>query len=462
MRVLIDSYAWLQKSDLSSAQLEGLRTALTVRPRKVGDHPGEPPGPISLFSENAAVFGMPRQFFLGRRKPAHQVEFRTTEGDKSSWPGDLSFVGTLREEQTRGLHTVYGLFKAGSLGGIVQAVPGFGKTVLSCALIAKLQVPTLVVVHKEFLMDQWRERLLQYLPRAKIGTVQAQSLEYEGCHVVMGMMQTLAIKDYGAKFNNYFGLIVLDEVHRVGAETWAPVPVKFAAKWKLGLSATPRRKDGADAVFRYHIGDVIFTSKEVRMSPKVRKVWITPDVFKVIHTANFNPSLIKKGLLLRFMCASVGRNRVIVSQIVQAVKAGRKCLVLSDRLQHLRDMEMMLYAVWEDPSTKPSVGFYIGGETEESLEVAAKAQVIFATTQLVSEGLDIPPLDTIFLTCPASDVEQSIGRILRPFEGKKEPIVVDFRENHIGLCKRYADYRDKFYEKQGWVLPGPGPAVSAP
>jgi len=448
VRITIDSYAWASKTDLSSAQLDALRKALTVTPRKVGDHPGEAPGPIRLFSENAARFGMPRQFFLGRRKPAHEVEYRTTEGNKTFWPGDLKFVGKLREEQIKGLQTITGLFWAGSLGGIARAVPGFGKTVLACAIMAKLQVPTLVVVHKEFLMGQWQERILEYLPNAQIGMVQESTCDFKGRHVVLGMVHSLCNKDYGEEFRNYFGLCITDEVHRIGAETWSAVPPLFPARWRLGLSATPRRKDGADAVFHHHIGEVIFAAKEVRMRPKIRKVWITPDLFKIVHTPNFNPNLIKKGLLLRFMCVSAGRNRIITEQLIQAVKAGRRCLVLSERLQHLNDLETLLYKTWTDADgTKPSVGFYIGGQEKAALNEAAKCQVIFATSQLVQEGLDIPPLDTLFMTTPLSDIEQAVGRILRPFEGKKDPVVVDFRDDHIGICKRYGEFRDKQYDR---------------
>jgi superfamily II DNA or RNA helicase len=245
--------------------------------------------------------------------------------------------------------------------------------------------------------------------------------------------------------------ILVHNCHRIGSATWSRVPPLFPARWWLGLSATPRRKDGADAVFHHHIGEVIFASTEVRMKPKVRKVWITPDLFKIVHAPNFNSSLIKKGLLLRFMCVSAGRNRAITEQVLLAVRAGRKCLVVSERLQHLQDLETALYKQWGDAGAKPSVGFYIGGQTQEALDVASKAQVIFATSQLVQEGLDIPPLDTLFLTCPMGDVEQIAGRILRPFEGKKDPVVVDFRDDHINLCKKSGEYRDKFYKKQGWV-----------
>jgi hypothetical protein len=112
-------------------------------------------------------------------------------------------------------------------------------------------------------------------------------------------------------------------------------------------------------------------------------------------------------------------------------------------------METLLYELWADTDgAKPSVGFYIGGQTQDALDYAATCQVVFATSQLVQEGLDIPALDSLFLTTPLSDVEQAVGRILRPFESKKDPIVVDFRDDHIGICKRYGEFRDKVYERR--------------
>lgn len=455
MKVIVSNYAWIQKSDLTSDQLAALRQALTVTPKKVGDHPGEPPGPIHLFSENAAAFGVPRQYFLGRRTQNHEVEYQTTDGDKSSWPGDMKFTGDLRPSQQQALDHVMSLFRAKCLGGIIQAVPGFGKTVLTCAILAELQLPTLVVVHKEFLMDQWKERIAHFMPGTLVGTVQGPECDYRGKHIVLGMVHSLCSKDYGIDFRNYFGVVATDETHRIGSATWSRVPPLFSARLRLGLSATPKRKDGAEAVFHHHIGEVIFVSKEVRMKPRIRRVWIPPDVFKLFHTANFNPSLIKKTLLLKFMCASPGRNRVIAEQLILALKSGRKCLVVSERLQHLRDLETALYKYWiEADGTRPSVGYYIGGQEKEALEEAAKARVIFATSQLVQEGLDIPALDTLFLTTPLSDVEQVAGRILRPSDGKKDPVVVDFREDHISVSAKFGKYRDAFYKKVGWDTPG--------
>lgn len=238
---------------------------------------------------------------------------------------------------------------------------------------------------------------------------------------------------------------VVHNCHRIGAYTWAPVPQKFKARWRIGFSATPRRKDGADNVLHYHIGPVLFSAKEKRMSPKIKRVWTD---FKLVKTHSFNPNLAKKGLVLRFLTASTVRNRLIVEQIIRAVNAGRKLLVLSERVKHLQVMDAMFHDMWpRQYGGVPSTDYYVGGRKKGELEIAREARVIFATSQYAQEGLDIPALDTLFLTTPLSDVEQAVGRILRPFEGKKEPIVVDIRDDNVAVCERGGKSRDRYYSR---------------
>lgn len=445
MKVRIDGWAWLRKADFGDNQLRLLRAKLTVMPRKVGDHPGDPPSPIRLYREETEYIGVARQYYLANRKPQHEVEFDVTEGRKDLWGGPLKFSGSLREEQARALRSVSDQFRAGVYGGILRASPGWGKTVWSAALTAEMQVPTLVVVHKEFLMNQWRERIEQFLPGAQVGYVQEDTCDFKGKHIALAMVHSLVGRDYGSAFYQWPGLVITDETHRIGAATWSQVPPKFKAKWRLGITATPRRKDGSDNVFYYHIGDILFSASEQRMKPKVRRVWTE---FNLIKTPTLNPSLIPKSLLLKFMCANKARNKLIGKQLVLALSAGRKVLVLSERLAHLTAMENELKEQWkEETEPMPSIGYYVGGMTEDALDVAAKKQVIFATRQFAEEGLDIPALDTLFLTTPMSDVEQAVGRILRPYEGKKEPVVVDFRDDRLTYCVKQGESRDRYYQK---------------
>ena len=318
-------------------------------------------------------------------------------------------------------------------------------TVVACALIAQLQVPTLVVVHKEFLVNQWKERIEQFLPGSKVGIIQQDTCDFAGKHIAIAMVHSLVSREYPLLLYRWPGLVITDEVHRIAAETWSHVPPKFPARWRVGISATPRRKDGADNVFLWHIGPVGFKAHEQRLKPKVRRVWTK---FRMVETARFNPNLASKPVQLQFLCANDVRNHLVVDQLIQAAQAGRKIIVLSERLKHLSLLEGLYRRKWPDNAGPcPSTGFYIGGLSQDALDEAAKASVIFATSQLVSEGLDIPALDTIALTTPLSDVEQAVGRILRPCEGKKDPVVVDFRDDDVGIFAKYGRMRDKLYAR---------------
>jgi Type III restriction enzyme, res subunit len=443
MKVVVDGWAWLPKAELTETQQAVLRDRLTVIPVRTSTEQQEDPEPLPLYVETATHMKVAREFFFQHRKAHHEVVDRTTEGDKSQW-SPLSFAGQLRAEQEQAAQTIVSGFHAGSTGAIVQAKPGWGKTITALAITSRLQVPTLVVVHKEFLMDQWAERIAAFLPSASVGRVQQDVCDFEGRHIVLGMVHSLGGKDYGSEFWDWPGLVIVDEVHRIGARTWNPVPARFSARYRLGFSATPRRKDKAENAFLYHIGPVRFVGKELRLGVDVKRVRTK---FQLVQTPRFNPNLSNRNLLLKFLCASRHRNSQIADQIIRAVEAGRKCLVLSERIGHLNMLESSLLDLWPASSGKPpTIGYYVGGRKRHEYEEASEAQVIFATSQYASEGLDIPTLDTLFLVSPMSDVEQAVGRIQRPSPGKKNPIVVDFRDDAIPMFRAQGNKRDIFYE----------------
>lgn len=317
-------------------------------------------------------------------------------------------------------------------------------TVYACATIAEANTPTLVVVHKEFLKNQWRERLEEYLPGVKIGTVQGDTCDYEGKHVVLGMVQSLSSRRYDRAFYQHFGLLAADEVHRIGAYEWAPVPGMFTARNRLGITATPRRKDGAENVFRYHIGQEIFSAKQESLAFKVRFLY---SEFYLVKTTSYNGTA-GRSVGINYLTQNETRNRLIAHDMAKAVAAGRKLLVVSERLEHLKLMDAALRETLTTAAAViPSIGYFVGGKTEDQLAKASSCQVIFATTQLVLEGLDIPALDTLFLTTPLTDVEQAIGRIRRPFDGKKPPVVVDVRDDKVPMCRSSAMDRLAYYKR---------------
>lgn len=444
MKIRVDAWAWIPKDSLTFTQMQALRAALTVIPRKVGDYPGEKPGPIHLFVDTPTHIGIAREYYRLFKQPQHETDLQVSDGLKELASPIGEFTFTLRPAQAEAVGKIVEAYKSDETGGMLQAAPGTGKTIMACAVAAALQVPTLVIVHKEFLVDQWKLRIEQCLPEAKVGIVQQDKCEFLGRSIAIGMIHSLVERDYAEEFFDWPGLIIMDECHRVGAATWSNVPPRFRARFRLGLSATPRRKDGAENVFKYHLGRILYQNSEPRLKVKVRKI---PTKFKLVRTDNFNPSLVKKPLLLSLMCGSVGRNRQIVEQLILAVNAGRKVLVLSERLNHLETLEQLLFSSWPNSLPKPTTGSYVGGMSKSALAESAEAQVIFATSQFVQEGLDIPELDTLFMTTPMSDVEQAVGRIQRPAEGKKEPVVVDFIDEGIPVCVKWYEYREDHYKK---------------
>lgn len=450
MKVRVDSLAWIAKADLTVSQLQALKQRLTIVPKKYGDSDDEGPDvPICLYKETEAEIGVAREFFLQNKSPQSEIVLDVSEGDKSTWPGDLEFAGTLRPEQETARLAIEGAFHRGSLGGLLKAEGGWGKTVWACSLIASLQMPTLVIVHKTFLLNQWKERLQQFLPEAKIGVAQQNKCDFRGKHIVIGMVHSLAKDRYPEEFRRWPGLIIVDEVHRISARTWSGVPTIFKAKHIVGVSGTPRRKDGTENVFFHHIGPVLFEAREQRLKPTIKRVHSS---FRMVQTDRFNPKLAPESLILTFLCANQARNQKIVELMVEALRSGRKLLVLSKRLNHLERLEAMLRREWRELGlgNALSTGFYVGGMSEEALYKSSQARVIFGTTQFCSEGLDIPSIDTLFLTNPVGDAEQMIWRICRPYEGKKSPIVVDVRDDSIPLFKGYAHARERLYSSKGW------------
>lgn len=458
MRVVVDHMAWLPKSALTPDQQTLVRNACTVYPKESGyEEEGEEPGPILLYRDTPTHLGVPREYFLQRRKPHHDVVLEYTNG--ALLPSPLVFSGELRPYQVPAVETVLEYFKDPyHTGGLIQGSPAFGKTVVALYLAARLQVPTLVTVHKEFLVDQWLERVAKFLPGARVGRIQADVCEYAGCHIVLSMVHSLAGKSYPAPLYKYFGLHINDEAHRSGAATWSRPLGHFHSRYRLALTATPRRKDGCEEVFWKQVGPLIYKSTEARLTPKVKRVY---SGFRLIRTERFNPNLVGPSTLVNFLARHRERTAGVAHQAVKALWAGRKVLVLSHRLEHLHKIEEAARARWAADGYPPGlgIGYYVGGRSKEELKEASEAELILATAQLVTEGLDIPALDTLILATPMSDVEQAVGRTQRETDAlswrwldgvrrlgpKKEPVVVDFRDDQVQMFRRQGEIRDRFY-----------------
>lgn len=253
---------------------------------------------------------------------------------------------------------------------------------------------------------------------------------------------------YTDAFYRYFGLMILDEVHLMAADCFVRVCQLVAAKYRLGFSATPTRRDGKTRLLHWHIGPTLVRGVIQSMSPKVlvrQTGWRIPmrrmrSQSWVLEEIPHEPG--RMMLVAKAMAASDPRNMEIVNFVVQAYKAGRVTLILSDlRESHLDRLFQMLT---NEGVPGEEIGYYVGGMKKHELAASKKRKVILGTYKMCSTGTDVPVWDSLVMATPRADVKQIVGRVTRSVPGKKQPVVLDlvdvnpiFQNFHLTRLKQY-------------------------
>jgi superfamily II DNA or RNA helicase len=494
LQVKVDGRVWLDKEVLSQQQLRNIRHRLTIQPTVNTEFSSEPVMPILLFKETDRWIGLPRGFYLKSRQAVHSETIMATDGGAmSGFSSKMKFEGPYAE-QGAAIEQMLDYTRENEWGGfILRAGCGFGKTNVALEFARRLGKRTLILVHKEFFLRQWRDRIIEFMPDAKIGLIQQDQCDFAGCDFVIGMLQSIARdnedgKKYPDEMYDAFGLIVSDECHRVGAQSWADIIPRFKAKYRLGLTATPRRKDGAEDVFYNHIGEILYSAKTNALVPSLRRVK-TPFLLKPVRMRGkiVAEDKLNHTQVVSQLIDDPVRNRIIADEVAQAVAKGRKVMVVSERLGHLKTLEREIAGVLLrmpldfEPVIDCYTGeWYAGGtdakgdprkrtRTEEDLKQAERANVVLATKQMIEEGLDIPAIDVLLFATPLGDAEQAVGRVRRhckpseskckhlcPWragscEGKPHPIVVDIIDENVTRLVNSYRRRLSFYKEIGTV-----------
>lgn len=480
MHVKLTTMAWMPMSGFTPSQLNKIRKLLTIQPSNtfaLGDK--KAPEPIRMYEEDFTngLLGVPRAWFFENSKHQHDVQDLMGDGYPIKVETTWNPVHPYEEQEIAVDRMVKKLVKP-PYGNILKGGCGFGKTSSALEIARVLGRTTLVICHKDFLVDQWKRRIKQFWPNAKVGIVQQDACEFWECDIVIASLKSLSLREYDPDLYRYFGTLIVDECHRVGARTWAPIPQRFTAKYRLGLTATDRRKDGAEDVFYWGLGPVGYTATSKSMAFDVKRV---KSGFEWERDNTPDP------IVLTQLCKDEGRTKVIADELYHAIKAGRKILVMGERLHFLEGLKIDI----EKRFPALSIGLYTGqwfkstddrgltkaeakkrglydeetGEIKRKMytlkqsdkDAAEKCQVIFATKQTVEEGLDIWDLDCLFLVTPQADVEQAVGRIRRyppPGSGlsKAKPLVVDPWDDWNTAKKRYRS-RMEWYRSEGVVFP---------
>jgi superfamily II DNA or RNA helicase len=422
-------------ASISESERILLESKLTVSPIKSDYEYTETTYKVFTSSKNNMY--VPR-FFFGPLKS------NTIRGGKEIF---VEFNGELKSatEQPQAANAI--LQRLADANGCILSLPtGFGKTTVALYVLAKMHVKTLIIVHKEFLMQQWIEKINQFLPGAKIGRIQGSVHDVEGKDVVVGMLQSLSMKTYDRSVFDEFGFTIIDETHHVCTKTFSKIFSKFNTRYILGLSATLNRTDGLTHVLHWFLGNIGYhTERKNQSNVVVRLVNYRPTI-SFPMTKQQKPNM---SAAVTLLTESVERNQLLMTTIGELLLLpDRKILLLTDRRQHCLDILKMS----QEQHGDACCGLYMGGMNNEELKCNEKKQLIIGTYSLAHEGLDIPSLDTIILATPKSNIVQAVGRILRETTGKlNDPYVVDFID-HWGPIQYQYRKRKKYYLDTGFTI----------
>lgn len=320
-------------------------------------------------------------------------------------------------------------------------------TVMALKIISLIKKKTLILVHKEFLMNQWIERIGEFLPNATVGKIQAQTFEVKGCDIVIGMIQTLYDKEYPADTFSCFGLTIIDEVHRIGSEQFSKTLFKTITPYMLGISATVDRKDKLTRILYMFIGEKIYskarTEDDVVNVRAIEYISSDPEFNDVELDFRGNT---KYSTMIVKLCSFGPRSDFIVRTIKDLIDEDSDNQIMV--LCHNRSLLLYLYESIRHKNFA-SVGYYVGGMKQKDLLETESKNIVLATYAMAAEALDIKSLNTLVMVTPKTDIVQSVGRILR--EKHENPIIVDIVDTHQVFQNQWVQRR-RFYKKSNYRI----------
>jgi len=379
----------------------------------------------------------------------------------------FQFTGSLRDYQIKITNTCYNHLKD-KYGGILSVPCGRGKTTMALYLASQFKLKTLVLVHKGFLLDQWVARIKEFT-NAKVGILRQDKIDVIDKDIVVGMIQSISMKDYDLNIFKEFGTVIVDETHHIVSKTFSKALFKLGCMYTIGLSATPKRADGLSYLLNWFLGDIMYQEGSRVNTKVVAKIFNyksddslfvekTQRIFKNGKSDKV-PSFVK---MVSNLCDLEERTNHLFTIMTEIIRqnSDRKILVLSARLEHLakfKDCADMFIAtsVYEEGEHKPITAYYVGDTKQKDRQFAEdNADIIFSTYDMAQEALDIKRLNTLILTTPKKDVEQSIGRIMRKeiiTDGDVRPLIIDFTDQ-LSIFTNHGKKREIFYKKNKYQV----------
>ena len=364
-------------------------------------------------------------------------------------PLDVPFVGTLRSDQETAVSAMLQ-----HDAGVLCAPTGFGKTVTAAAIIARRGINTLVLVHRTELLKQWQERLLAFLGAGQglVGTIGGGRAKPTG-NIDIAVMQSVSRQGEVNSLVEHYGQVIVDKCHHIGAVSFNAILKQTKAKYVVGLTATPFRRDGQEPIIFMQCGPIRHTAAKSAGAPDDLEVLPRSGVARIDL-----PSQAGIQDMFRHLANDQERTDAIAAEIEGSCAQGRKVLVLTERTEHLD----AILAALDGHEPTP---FVLHGRMSKKQRGALVAQmdslppeaprILLATGKLVGEGFDHPPLDTLILAMPVSwkgTLQQYAGRLHREHATKTGVRIIDFVDTGHPALLRMWEKRQRGYRAMGYRI----------
>ncbi|MDF1500079.1 MAG: DEAD/DEAH box helicase family protein [Anaerolineales bacterium] len=464
MKIILGNQIYLAKADLSpSLQNRLIRLAAFQNPEfykaqamrfsTYGKH-----RMINCSEDFAEHIGIPRgcQDEVIRLLRSLEIKLELTDERFTGTPVDLQFQGKLRPDQQKAAdallrHDI----------GVLSATTGFGKTVIAAYMIAERGVNTIVLVHRRQLLDQWIAHLGNFLgldPK-EIGQIGGGKRKPTGL-IDVAMIQSLSKHGEVDDLVGEYGYLVADECHHISARSFEIVARQSKVKFVTGLSATVTRRDGHHPIIFMQCGPVRYRldeRKQAEKRPFIHKVIVRETGFKLPERLMDEPAPSIHELYAALI-SDDGRNRLIVDDVLAAVRTNRSPVLLTERREHLTILHDLL-----SPLIPNLIVMKGGMGKKQRLRLAdriasipdTEERVILATGRYLGEGFDDARLDTLFLSLPISwrgTLIQYAGRLHRLHDMKREVIIYDYADLEVPMLVKMFQRRCRGYRAIGYVL----------
>ena len=394
------------------------------------------------------------------------ISFTLTDNRCSGTPLDVSFNGTLYEEQMRAAKAILE-----HDNGILAATTSFGKTVVGAYMIAQRKTNTLILVHNTEIQKNWIEDLNKFLDvnaelpeyKTKTGRIKKRKNIIGKLHaghnsmtdiIDVAIFSSLGKGDEIDPIIEQYGMVIMDECHHGAAQTVEDVIGSAKAKYVYGLTATPKREDGLEKKVFMQFGPIRFryTAKE-RAEKQGIDHFVYPRFTRLVSASHLKVNEANRAVI---ECES--RNEQIIADVENCIQNGRTPLVLTKYKEHAE----LLYQRLQGKADH--VYLLQGGgsrKTKDEMRIQmrsipdAESIVLVAIDKYIGEGFNFPRLDTMMLTMPAAaegNIEQFAGRLHRDYETKKEVIIYDYVDSHIRVLEKMYHKRLRTYKKIGYEI----------